>query len=97
MPEVPDWKCRLQSQTVRAVALAAVVSVANALVAVFDMNIDVGAVEFWADTGIRLLGEGLTLTLLWRAYRGRMKADTPIKPLPWKDEIKTTMNKGERK
>lgn len=96
MTDAPNWKSRLQSQTVRAVILAAVVSVANAAVAVSGVQLDVQAIEFWSDIGLRVLGEGITLGLLWKAYQGRLKADTPIRPLPWKEEVKTVIRKGDK-
>lgn len=87
------WKSRLQSKTVRALVLAAIVTSANAGIALFGINIDVESVKFWSDVGLQFLGDGLTLGLLWKAYKGRVNADTTIKPLPWKEEIKTLIKK----
>jgi uncharacterized membrane-anchored protein len=83
-------KKRLQSKTVQAVVLAAVVSVANAYMAVSGEQINVEQIKFWSDIGLQLVAEGLTLGLLWRAYKGRVTAteviDTNKSPLPWKRE-----------
>lgn len=90
-----NWKSRLQSKTVRAVILAAIISVANAVIAVSGHPLDIETIKFWSDVGLQLFGEGVTLGLLWKAYQGRMKADTEIKPLPWLDEFKTLTKKKE--
>jgi hypothetical protein len=91
-----NWKSRLQSKTVRALVLAAIVTTANAVIAVSGIQLDVAGIEFWSDIGMQLLVDGFTLGLLWKAYKGRVNADTVIKPLPWKQEIKSIINKGEQ-
>src|SRR5690606_8682476 len=96
MAEGQNWKGRLQSQTVRSLVLAAIVTCAHAFVAVSGVQIDVAGLEMWSDIGLQVLADGVTLSLIWRAYRGRLKADTPIKKLPWREEIKTITNKGDR-
>lgn len=90
--EVPNWKSRLQSKTVRALVLAAIVTTANAFIAVSGVQVDVESLQFWSDVGLQLLGEGFTLGLLWKAYKGRVRADTIIKPLPWREELKSITN-----
>lgn len=89
-----EVKSRLQSKTVRAVILAAIVSVLNAYVAVSGQAVDFEKIKLWSDIGLQLLGEGLTLGLLWKAYKGRVEADSKIEKLPWREEI-ANLTKGK--
>jgi hypothetical protein len=82
--ENANLKSRLQSKTIRAVIVAAVISVANAYIAVSGKQINVESLQFFTEAGLQVMAEGFTLAALYAAYKGRMAARDTI--LPWQEE-----------
>lgn len=87
-------KSRLQSKTLRAALIAAIVALVRILTVVFGIELDPDQIGFWIGVALYVFAEGFNLGLLKMIWTGRVDADTKIEKLPWREEI-TNLTKGK--
>ena len=84
---------RLQSSTVRNALILVIVNVLTIVTVFTGKTLNIEAIKTGLDMGLPLAINVASVWWGWRAYRGRVIADTRIQPLPWKEEIQSLKEK----